>query len=302
VQPAHKKRKVVTATVPTPAASKSQPSPPKQQQQQTALSPAQPHNSPGRAAAAAAVAALAAGQVVAGHQLHPQQQQQQQPPAEAEAEVSWLPQAPAAAAAASPRCFPPLSPLAAAFRTHHQAFQLTMRNPAAAAAAAAGQPPQPPRRVVIRCGDFVLVSPQPGEGSAPRVVQLLGLWQETPPGVGGVVRMLARGRRFYHPADTLYQLPGAQVFMTQHYEERLPLAAVLDRCEVVLPGGVGAAGAGVGVGSAAGGVGEGVQQQQQFVCNLFYDHVHLTLRPLSAEEVAGASAAANAAAAGAVTP
>jgi hypothetical protein len=290
---------VLTTSAPTPAANRSQPSPQKQQQQETALGPVRPHSSPGRAAAAAAAAAgaaLAAGPNALGHQQH---QQQQLPPAEAEVEVSWLPQPPAAAAAgaASPRCFQPLSPLAAAFRTHHQAFQLTIRDPAPpTAAAAAGQPPQPPRRVVIRCGDFVLVAPQPGEGSAPRVVQLLGLWQETPPGVGGVVRRLARGRRFYHPADTLYQLPGAQVFMTQHYEERLPLAAVLDRCEVVLPGAVGAAGAGVGVGTGASGGREGVQQQQ-FVCNLFYDHANLTLRPLTADEVGEAAAAAAGAAA-----
>jgi hypothetical protein len=128
-------------------------------------------------------------------------QQQQQPAAAGALQVvgfSWLSSSSstgsaAAAAAASPRS-------AAGLRTYQQGFTLQLQqvghsygnaaSPSAAAAAAGSQTVQ--REVC--CGDFVLFAPATGE-AAPRVVQLASLWQEVPS--DGVVRMLARGRRFY---------------------------------------------------------------------------------------------------------
>jgi hypothetical protein len=188
-----------------------------------------------------------------------QQQQQQQ---QIDRQVSWLQPAAGTAAAAggtSP-CAPCTSPLSC-FRTHYQAFELRL-------------PGAPARRRVVRSGDFVLIAPSPGEPDTPRVVQITSLWQETP--TDGVARLLARGRRFYHPSDTMYAMAVDQVFMTEHVEERLPLAAVLDKCEVVFQA-------------------QRQQQQQQqeedeegvrrFTCGIFYDHLTLMLRPLTAAEV-----------------
>lgn len=197
----------------------------------------------------------------------PKPQQQQQP----EVQISWLqPMGGAGRAAASPTAqgLPGaalLSPIAR-FRTQYEAFTLTITRQGAGG-------PQTTQRVVRR-GDFVLVAPLLGEDS-PRLVQLTSLWQETPS--AGVARQFGRGRRFYHPSDTMFGIGGNKVFMTDHWEERLPLAAVLDRCRVVFPGSQqqeeeeeeDAADAGL----------------QQFVCEMFYNHVDVMLRCLSAEEV-----------------
>jgi hypothetical protein len=79
----------------------------------------------------------------------------------------------------------------------------------------------------------------------------------------------------------MFALPGQQVYMTGHWEERLPLAAVLDACGVAF--------------MAPGcqppqqqqqqqGHGEGEVGVQQYVCSFFYDHVNLALRPLAQDE------------------
>jgi hypothetical protein len=224
-------------------------------------------------AAAAAVAFMRAGSVPAALlQTHA-----------AAVEFAWLPQEAAAgggggALAAQQAAAGLLSPAAAAarFRTFHHGFTLSLT------------PPQQQRRVqrVVRCGDCVLLPPLPGEGELPRVVQLLVLWQETP--ADGVVRRLGRGRRLYRPSET--QLGGAlaepQLFLSDHYEERLSLAAVLDRCEVAfVPAGGGP--------DAAGGQAQraGADGQQAFVCSCWYDHIGgLHFRMLTPAELVGGGA------------
>eukprot|EP00775_Hariotina_reticulata_P005933 gene5933-6173_t len=149
---------------------------------------------------------------------------------------------------------------AAAFRTHHPGFVLQLQ-PGGDGLGRGGSSSSSSSQAAVfersvRLGEFVLVAPQLGEAHA-RVLQLLSLWQEVPS--DGVPRLLCRGRRFYRPCETIFPMPEGQLFVSDHFEERVPLAAVLDKCEVVIAGSSsGASGgdvaAGGGDAESAGGV------------------------------------------------
>jgi hypothetical protein len=148
---------------------------------------------------------------------------------------------------------------------------------------------------VVRLGDFVLVAPQLGEAEA-RVLQVLSLWQEVPS--DGVMRLLCKGRRFYRPCETIFPMSDGQLFVSDHYEERVPLAAVLDKCEVVFGGGgSGGSSGGGSCGGAAGGGGGGdsacgvegaaadVWKCERYSCCFHFDHVSGVLKAASAADV-----------------
>lgn len=71
-------------------------------------------------------------------------------------------------------------------------------------------------------------------------------------------------------------MPGDQLFASGHWEERLPLADVLDQAEVTFGGGAGGA-----VGAGGGGGSSGLQR---FCCCFHYDHVNMTLRAATAAD------------------
>lgn len=89
--------------------------------------------------------------------------------------------------------------------------------------------------------------------------------------------------------------------MSAHVEERLPLPAVLDKCEVLFPQGQRQqqqqqqTKAAMQQQQQAGGSGAAAVEEeeeeeeeglQRFTCGIFYDAEALTLRPLTAAEVA----------------
>jgi hypothetical protein len=72
-------------------------------------------------------------------------------------------------------------------------------------------------------------------------------------------------------------MPGDQLFASGHWEERLPLADVLDKAEVTFgPAAAAAAAAGAGGGCESG--------VQRFSCCFHYDHVAMTLRAATAAD------------------
>ncbi|KAF6257526.1 hypothetical protein COO60DRAFT_1223847 [Scenedesmus sp. NREL 46B-D3] len=72
------------------------------------------------------------------------------------------------------------------------------------------------------------------------------------------------------PAETIFPMPGDQLFASAHWEERLPLADVLDKAEVAFSG------SGASSGDSSG--------LQRFSCCFHYDHVNMTLRAATAAD------------------
>lgn len=87
---------------------------------------------------------------------------------------------------------------------------------------------------VIGVRDCVEVMALPGE-EQPWLMRIDTLREETPS--DGRPRLLASGWRFYRPQETMFPVSGAlpQVFSSDHYEERVALASILCKCEVLYP-------------------------------------------------------------------
>ncbi|KAL0028399.1 hypothetical protein WJX77_003852 [Trebouxia sp. C0004] len=85
--------------------------------------------------------------------------------------------------------------------------------------------------VVVRVGDFVELSPVPGE-DLNRLVQVAALWSEP---TQARQRMLASCHRFYRASETCiqYGFPPHEVFSSQDIEAKVPLLAVLCKCSIV---------------------------------------------------------------------
>ncbi|KAA6421927.1 MAG: hypothetical protein FRX49_08246 [Trebouxia sp. A1-2] len=85
--------------------------------------------------------------------------------------------------------------------------------------------------VVVEVGDFVELSPVPGEDLT-RLVQVAALWSEP---TQARQRMLASCHRFYRASETCiqYGFPPHEVFSSQDIEAKVPLLAVLCKCSIV---------------------------------------------------------------------
>ncbi|KAL0056193.1 hypothetical protein WJX82_008598 [Trebouxia sp. C0006] len=85
--------------------------------------------------------------------------------------------------------------------------------------------------MVVKVGDFVELSPVPGE-ELNRLVQVAALWSEP---TQARQRMLASCHRFYRASETCiqYGFPPHEVFSSQDIEAKVPLLAVLCKCSIV---------------------------------------------------------------------
>jgi hypothetical protein len=188
---------------------------------------------------------------------------------------------------------PPVAPPDGAAHQHHRTFygglrllpppvagRASTRRGGGAGGAPVGDPP------VVRPGGALVLQPLPGD-ALPQVVRVLALWQEVP--ADGRPRMFARCARYYRPAETIFPLPGPQLFASDDVANRVPLAgAVLAAARVSdappSPGaGPPSAASGVAAASdvAAGGVPLGCKGGVPLVgfqCSFYYDHEGMALR------------------------
>lgn len=85
--------------------------------------------------------------------------------------------------------------------------------------------------VEVRVGDFVELSPMPGDDFT-RLVQVKALWSEP---TQGPHRLLACCHRFYRAPETCiqYDFPPHEVFSSPDVEAKVPLLTVLCKCSIV---------------------------------------------------------------------
>ena len=89
----------------------------------------------------------------------------------------------------------------------------------------------------INVGSYVEIKPGPCEENI-KVAEVLALWEEDGPGC--MPRTFGKFRRYYRPEETpmaaSFAVLGAQdkniIFQSNHIEDRIPLEAVLDTCEI----------------------------------------------------------------------